>query len=71
MVNVNKLKAKIVERALNVEAVAGMMSIDKSTLYRHLNSPDEITIREADEMSRVLGMTRDEAMVIFFSQFVA
>lgn len=71
MVNVNKLKAKLVELELNVETVAGQISIDKATLYRHLKTPDDITIKEADAIAKVLDLTRDEFTAIFFAQYVA
>lgn len=71
MVNINKLKAKMVEREMNVESVAEKIGIDKATLYRRLKNPSEITIREADALAEVLEMTFEEATTIFFSQLVA
>ncbi len=38
MVNVNKLKGKIVERGLNVENLAERIGLDRATLYRKLGS---------------------------------
>lgn len=71
MVNINKLKAKMVEREMNVESTAERIGIDKATLYRRLKNPNEITIREADALAEVLEMTFEEATTIFFSQIVA
>lgn len=72
LVNVNKLKGKIVENNLSVERLADSIGIDKSTLYRKLNNDGEnFTIREADLISKELQLNPKEANDIFFSQYVA
>lgn len=72
MVNVNKLRGKIVERGLNVESLANMLSMNKSTLYRHLNGGGEgFSIKEANAIAQALDLNYDELMDIFFSSSVA
>ncbi len=72
MTNVDKLKGVIKEKRLTPEKVAERIGIDKSTMYRKLsNGGDEFTIKQADTISKVLGLTADEAQAIFFSQYVA
>ena len=71
MVNVNKLRAKIVEKGLNVERLSELSGINKATIYRRFNDPDEITIEEADKLVSALEMNADEAMAIFLAQCVA
>lgn len=72
MVNVNKLKGKIVEQQLTIEKMAELTGLDRSTLYRKLNANgDTISIKEADLIVKHLGLTKDEAVAIFFNQFVA
>lgn len=72
MVNVNKLKGKIVENEINIAMLANKIGVDKSTLYRKLNVDGEsFTIKEADLIARELSLTPIEATAIFFSQFVA
>ena len=34
MVNVNKLRGKIVENGMSVEKLAGAIGVDKATIYR-------------------------------------
>jgi plasmid maintenance system antidote protein VapI len=63
----NKLKAKIVEKGMNVEALAEMIGIDRSSLYRKLNNFEKITIGEALRMKVALDMTDAEASDIFLS----
>lgn len=72
MVNVNKLRGKIVENAVNVEYIAKVIGIDRSTMYRKINSNGEnITIKEAAIMAKELKLTRDEINDIFFADLVA
>lgn len=70
--NVNKLKGIIKEKQTTPEKVAMSIGIDKSTMYRKLNNGgDEFTIKQADAISLLLGLTAEEAQAIFFSQYVA
>lgn len=72
MVNVNKLKGKIVENDLTIEKLAGIIGIDKSTLYRKISHKGEtFTIKEANLLARALRLTAGEVNAIFFSHFVA
>lgn len=71
-VNVNKLKGKMVENGVSVESLAEQMGLSKSTLYRKLQNPDEIMlIKDANSIIRILGLSADDAVSIFFNQFVA
>lgn len=67
MVNVNKLKGKIVERGLNVERVAKSLKMNKSTLYRRLEDGSQFTVGEVQALCNVLALTPKEAMEIFFN----
>ena len=67
IVNIGKLKGKIVERGINVETLAVMIGIDRSSLYRKLNNAEKITIGEASKMKEALEMTDDEAYDIFLA----
>ena len=65
--NVNKLKAKIVERELSVEKLAVLIGVDRSSLYRKLNNAEKITIGEANKMKTALEISNAEAVDIFFA----
>ncbi len=72
MVNINKLKGKIVENGMNVELLAKKMNIDKTTLYRKLNDEGKnLTIREVNLMVKELKLSAEEIGAIFFNQVVA
>ena len=70
--NINKLKGKIVENGMTVEALAEKMGIDRSTLYRKMSNDGEtMLIKDANRILSVLNLTQQDAIAIFFSQFVA
>lgn len=70
--NINKLKAKIVENGMNVEMLANLVGIDRSTFYRKMNNQGEsFTVKEVNLIRRHLKLTKDEAMEIFFTDYVA
>lgn len=70
LLNVLKLKGKIVEKDTTISKVSDAIGIDISTFYRKLND-NSFSIREADRIAEVLGLSGDEACAIFFSQYVA
>ena len=65
--NINKLKGKIVEKNMNVEQLAEMIGIDKTTLYRKLNNAEKITIGEAAKIKVALRLNDSEAYEIFLA----
>ncbi|WP_288961802.1 helix-turn-helix transcriptional regulator [uncultured Peptoniphilus sp.] len=72
MVNINKLRGKIIENGLSVKDLADNLDMDRSTLYRKMNSEgDTMTIRDAEKISKILNLSLEEVNSIFFSNFVA
>ena len=65
--DINKLKGKIIEKGMNVEKLAELIGVDRSSLYRKLNNAEKITIGEAGKIKDVLELTGDEAYNIFFA----
>jgi plasmid maintenance system antidote protein VapI len=63
--NMNKLKAKIIEQEMNVEQLAEIIGMTGPTLYRKMRAPLKITIGEAIQIKDVLGLTDEEALDIF------
>lgn len=71
-INVNKLKGKIVERGMSISSLAEIMGIDRATLYRKLsNDGDTMLVKDANSIVSALGLSADDAVAIFFAQFVA
>ena len=70
MLDVQKLKGKIVEKGKSVEVVSADLGINPATFYRKMKN-NSFEIREADELMRILSLTNEEASAIFFSNTVA
>lgn len=67
IINIPKLKSKIVEKGKTHEAVANAIGIDKSTFYRKLkNGGDGFTIGEIHRMEKEIPLTKEESIDIFF-----
>lgn len=72
MVNIDKLRGKIVEKRMNVTLLAHKMGISEDTLYRRINDGGyTFTIKEVDQIVKALNLSTREAMEIFFSDYVA
>lgn len=65
--NINKLRGKIVEKGMNIEALATRIGINRASLYRKLNDAEKITIGEAIKMKDALEMSDNEAFEIFLA----
>lgn len=63
--NVFKLKAKIVERGMGVEELAGILDMSTQTLYRKLRTPLSMTLMDAIRLKDILELTDEEAIEIF------
>lgn len=71
MVNVSKLKGKIVERDITQEELAKNIGITKSTFYRKMKQNGNFSIKEVNLIVSSLNLTKDEAINIFFAETVA
>nr|DAP66075.1 MAG TPA: Regulatory protein-modification, helix-turn-helix, transcriptional regulato, DNA [Caudoviricetes sp.] len=71
MVDISKLKGKIVERNTTQEELASKIGIDKSTFYRKMKQNGNFSIKEVNLIVSTLNLSKDEAMAIFFSETVA
>lgn len=71
-VNVNKLKGKIIERGMNISALAKDMGVDRATLYRKLSNEGEtLLVKDVNRIVEVLNLSAEDAVSIFFSHLVA
>lgn len=64
--NILKLKSKMVEKGMNVNALATILGVDRSTLYRKLSEVERFTVGEARKIKDTLDLTDGEASEIFF-----
>lgn len=65
--NANKLKGMIIANGMNIEQLADEIGIDRSSMYRKLNSFEKITIGEAIKIKKVLKMSNEQAVEIFLT----
>lgn len=66
MVNVDKLRGKIVEQRVSMRELAHELRLDRSTLYRRFSENGcTFTIAEADIIARKLNLSAQEASAIF------
>lgn len=64
--NVKKLKSKLVEKGMNVECLAQLLGVDRSTMYRKIGNVKTMTINDAQRIKVALNLTSTEARDIFF-----
>lgn len=71
-VNISKLKGKLTELNMNISSLGEKMGYDRSAIYRRFqNGGAAMSIADANQIIKILGLTRDEAIAIFFSSLVA
>lgn len=66
MVNIPKLKGKMVEMSVSAETLANHMGINVATLYRRFNEPDSFTVKEVRQISELIHLTANDVDSIFF-----
>ena len=64
--NTQKLKGKMIEKGFTPKSLAEKVGIDRSSMYRKLNSVGKFTIGEAKAIKTILELTDSEASAIFF-----
>jgi len=66
MLNVRKLKGKIVEKGKNIESVSAELGVNPATFYRKMKN-NSFEIREVDRLVKILSLHCDEASAIFLA----
>ena len=68
-IDVQRLKETVAGRNTTLEAVAMILGIDRSTLYRKLKrGKTGLTVYDAQKISSFLGLSLDESLAIFWRQ---
>lgn len=68
MVDVNKLRGKIVEKGFSQQELAQSIGIDRSTFYRKMKNNGDFSIGEVAEIAKVMQLSNEEAIEIFLSK---
>ena len=66
----SELKAKLVQKEMNVETLATLINRDKNTLYRKLNN-GVFTTEEVERIKEVLMLSDEDVVSIFFASTVS
>ena len=68
-IDVQRLKDTVAARNTTLEAVAMILGIDRSTLYRKLKrGKTGLTVYDAQKISSFLELSLDESLAIFWRQ---
>ncbi|WP_315273923.1 helix-turn-helix domain-containing protein [Selenomonas sputigena] len=72
MVNINKLRGRMVEHEVNADKMASLLGINRATFYRKMeNAGEAFTIREVSIIAETLKLNLAELNAIFFDSGVA
>lgn len=72
MINILKLKGKIVEAGMTILSISKALNMDRSTFYRKMNEDGtDFTIREVNIMINKLNLSFNDVQDIFFNKFIA
>lgn len=66
----NKLKGKMVSEGLSAEETSKQIGLHRSTLYRKMRGECQFTVGEAAGLMKILKLTPEEAIDIFFENDV-
>ena len=69
--NVNLLKAKIIEKGFTIKNFSEATGIKKSALYRKMSGISEFDRKEIEIISNTLSLTDKQICDIFFTDKVA
>ena len=72
MVNLKKLRGLILEKGYTTNDIAIKMGVNRATFYRKMNNGGKgFLIYEAQIIVEYLELTKEEAIMIFFADYVA
>ena len=71
MVNIDRLRGKMTEKKVTQSMLAEATKLDPSTVNRKLKTGEDFTIEQANVIVAILGLSKDEAIDIFFGLTVA
>ena len=70
MIDGNKLKGKMVEKDINVDALSRALGINPATFYRRM-AQGTFNCIDIENIVNALGLSVDEALSIFFAKSLA
>lgn len=72
MIEVNRIKKKMMELDVTVKDMAQVIGVDESTFYRKLKkNGSTFSVEQAQKIAEHLNLSESEACAIFFNQKLA
>ena len=71
MVDTNNLNKRIKESGIKKESISSYLGISIGSLNNKLAKRTEFTLPEAKALQKILGLTNDEAITVFFAETVS
>lgn len=71
MLSVKELKAEIVRNGETVKSVALKLGMDRGTFYRKMNGVSDFTRTDIQKLVKMLRLSSEDTMRIFFANEVA
>ena len=68
MVKINRIAGKIKEAELTQKQVAEKMQVSEATLSNKMQGKVKFTVDDAESLSKILSLTSNDVIDIFFSQ---
>ena len=69
--NISELKAAIAKNGMTVPKLAEAIGISKKTLYMKMEEETAFTQKEISAIARVLSLSNEDIILIFFTEKVA
>lgn len=69
--NINDLRAEIARNNLSIPKLAELINVDKKTLYSRMNGETNFKQEEISAIAKVLELTSEKIMFIFFADVVS
>ncbi len=69
--NINDLKAEIARKNLSIPKLADLINVDKKTLYSRINGEKSFKQEEISAIAKVLELSSEQIMFIFFADAVS
>lgn len=69
--NADDLRAEIARRKLSIPKLAKLINIDKTTLYSRINGETSFKQEEISAIAKILDLSPEKIMDIFFADMVS
>lgn len=69
--NMSELKAAMARKNISIPQLADLLKISKKTLYTRFSGETDFNLSEIKNISKILELSNEDIMIIFFANKVA